>query len=292
MRSPHCRAAFLAGCLVVALAAPGRAQQAEIAPAATPSVDELIAALSSPDAAARITAVRTLGESGAEAAVVPLTGVVRNDPVPEVRGWAVRSLYQIGTPEARAAVVTTAQQDPDERVRGMAARLTGVAATPAQPAPPSVVQTQPVAPQTTIVAPVVEAPVPRARPPRPPGRGLRLGGWITTGVTYGLALLVGAALMSVGDDDSIDWGWKFILPIVGPAVAMVTNLDGEDRALSVWGFLWSAGEALGVILLAVGYTRGQRAPREEAASRPPAGLAVLPGGPGGLPGLSLAGWFR
>jgi hypothetical protein len=80
-----------------------------------------------------------------------------------------------------------------------------------------------------------------------------------------------------------------MLPIVGPAVAMMTNLSGDDQSLSVWGFLWGAGQAAGIIMLAVGYARRARAERSE--SRAPLGLAILPGGPGGRAGLSMAGWF-
>jgi hypothetical protein len=276
---------------------------AEATPPVTASVDELIARLGSPDATTRVASVRALGERGSPAAEDPLIQVLRNDPVPEVRGWAVRALYQIGTPEARAAVVTAARSDPDERVRGMGARLTGVASEPPPaPAPSPVPPTPPAYGQPVVLGGYVAPPPPPVRRPRPPGRSLRLGGWITTGVTYGLALLSGAALMSTGDGGMVDWGWKMILPVVGPVVASMTNWEGEEAAMSIWFWLWSAGEATGVILLAVGYVQGARAAQEAAereddeedrygSRRPAYGWTITPFGPGGPAGLGVTGWW-
>jgi len=295
-----------AACLLLLLGGTATAQEAEptapaeeAAPATTRSLDELQADLSAPDAAVRVQAVQALGERADPVTVPRLVEVLRNDPVPEVRGWAVRTLYQIGTPEARSAVVGAARQDPDERVRGMASRLTGVTAPP-----PSGAATAPapVAPPPAVVAQVVEAPPPPPprRRQRPPGRGLRIGGWVTTGVTYGIALLAGFGLMSTGDPGSIDWGWKMILPVVGPVVASMTNWEGDEAAMSIWFWLWSAGQATGVILLTVGYmqrarhleeTEGEDEEDRYASRGSTFGFSFAPGGPGGTPGLGVVGWW-
>lgn len=300
--------------------APAVAEAEEAAPAggevASASVDELVAALRSPDPAARVAAIRALGDRREAAAVAPVTDLLRADPVPEVRGWAVRALDSIGTPEARAALASAAQDDPDERVRAVAARLAGVAPAPGpQAGPASPFEAQPApAPAPAVQQPYAPyAAYPPAylhRRPSVPGRGLRIGGIVVTSVSYGLALIVGLALISSGAEDEygygepelIDFGWKMLLPIVGPGVAAATN-DFHEAQIPFW--IWSLAEVAGVTLLAVGYARRARHQREQAddaaadepdsraepegvdRSRRDAGVAVLPG-PGGL---SLAGWF-
>jgi hypothetical protein len=305
--------------------APATAEAEEGAAEPSASVDELVSGLDSPDPAARITAIRALGDRREAAAAGPLANLLRADPVPEVRGWAVRALDSIGTPEARAALATAAQNDPDVRVRSVAAQLAGVAAAPGpQPGPASPFEAQAVAQPAP--APVVQQPYTpySAYPPsyfqrRPsiPGRGLRIGGIVVTSVSYGLALIVGLALISAGAEDEygygepelVDFGWKMLLPIVGPGVAAATN-DFHEAQIPFW--IWSLAEVAGVTLLAVGYARRARYLREQAADaqaapeapagaegeaegaegagasrRRDVGVAVLPG-PGGL---SLAGWF-
>ncbi len=268
------------------------------APAAQ-SVDELLATLRAPDGTARVAAVRALGERREASAVQPLINLLHTDPVPEVRGWAVRALHDIGNPEGRAAVVTAAREDPDERVRTMAGRLEGVSSAQPPPYTPAPAQVQPLGAQYPQYAPGYPQYRLPQRPQRVPGRGLRVGGIITTSVSYGLALLVGISLLSVEGDEwddassEHDWGWKLMLPIVGPAVAATTN-DANEASVVFW--VWSAAQIAGVTLLAVGYARRARHRREQAvdeddpepeASRRNFGLALLPG-PGGL---QLTGWF-
>lgn len=289
-------------------AAEAAAEESEAAEVetATPSqsLDELIATLSAPDAAARVAAVRALQERGDVSAVPRLIQLLGSDPVPEVRGWAVRALYELGTPEARSAVVTASREDPDERVRAMAAQVAGVA--PASvPSPYSVApQPQPY-PQPQINASYVTQPFTggfgfRQRRPREPGRSLRLAGWIISGVSYGLALLTGIAMMTTDDGysstDYVDWGWKMLLPVVGPAVAATTNSDDMETGATVVFWLWSAAQITGVVLLAAGYARRARARREaeegedEARSRN-FGFVVAPGGPTGPAGLTMSAYW-
>jgi hypothetical protein len=267
--------------------------EAETAPQ---SLDELIAALRSPDSAARVRAVQTLGERGDVAAVPHLITIVRSDPIPEVRGWAVRALNDLGTPEARAAVVTASREDPDERVRTMSGTLVGAPSSQV-PSPYGVTPTPmpAISPMTAVpshVSPVMY------RYQRDRGRSLRIAGWVLTGVSYGLALLTGLAMLSTetseyDDMDYIDWGWKMLLPVVGPAVAATTNNDDFESGASVIFWLWSAVQATGVILLAVGYARRARERRESEEGEEEAsssfGLAFVPGGPGGPAGLTLTG---
>ena len=259
------------------------------------SIDQLLADLRSPDPNTRVAAIRALGQRREQAAVQPLMGLLRSDPLPEVRGWAVRALHDIGAPEGRAAIVTAAREDPDERVRAMAARLEGV--TPAQPAPPP--PARPVT-QPAYAAPAyAPPPPPRPQRVRVPGRGLRLSGIITTSVTYGMALIIGLSLLSVDDTEWDDattehqWGWKLLLPVVGPAVAASTE-DAEGAEVVLW--MWTAAQILGITLMSVGFAQRARWRREHESDEDDqpapaearrAGIALV-SPPGGL---SLAGWF-
>jgi len=288
-----------------ATAEPEEAEAAESESAtASPSLDELIAALSSPEASERVEAVQALQGRG-DASVVPrLIQLLRTDPVPEVRGWAVRALHELGTPEARAAVVTASREDPDERVRAMAAQIAGVTPaglpSPYPVAPPQQPQPQAQAPGFA-AQPLSRGFGFRQRRPSEPGRSLRLAGWIITGVSYGLALLTGIAMMTTEEDeysdtDYLDWGWKMMLPIVGPAVASTTNGDEIESGATVIFWLWSAAQVAGVVLLAVGYARRSRARREaeegeEEARTRSFGFAVTPGGPGGPAGLTMSAYW-
>ncbi len=310
--------AYLAGLTVWLASAGAWAQQTEGAsapgsdegavPEAAPahSLDDLLGALRSPDAAERIRAAQALGELGDPAAVPPLISIVRSDPVPEVRGWVVRSLYDLGTPEARAAVVEAARNDPDERVRTMAARLAGVRATQPTPSPFSTPpQTPQPAPMTFQPQPQpVAAPTIHYQRRSDPGRRLRLAGWIITGVSYGLALLTGIAMLAADDEydeyydyddtDYTDWGWKMLLPLVGPAVAATTNRDTTDDGVISMCWIWSLIQATGVVLLSVGYARraSHRGESEESRERSDTfGVAMLPGGPGGPAGLTFSGYW-
>lgn len=263
----------------------------------TQSVDELMASLQNPDATARIAAVRALGDRQETAAVEPLSRLLRADPVPEVRGWVVRALHDIDTPEAHAAVTTAAREDPDERVRSMAANLEGVSTPPPQPFSPAGTTTIPPPREQYSPPPTAYTP-PQQQRVRIPGRGLRIAGVVTTASSYGLALLVGVALLSAGDEDEwggtrnfVDWGWKLMLPVVGPAVAATTN-DTGGEAVIFW--LWSAIQVAGITMLSIGYARRARWLRENGtdeeepqAEAPSFGIALLPG-PGGL---SLGGYF-
>lgn len=293
--------------LVSTLASVAWAQEAEAPDPSEPrppqSLEQMIAALRSPEASERVRAIQALGERGTPEVVPHLTTIVRSDPVSEVRGWAVRSLYAIGTPEARSVVVTAAREDPDERVRAMAARLSGVA--PAEPrardmAPQLAPQPyQPMAQPT--YTPSIE---PRRR--ASPGLRLRRAGWIIAGISYGLAVTTSLALLSSNDEpggwddwgDPIDytnWGWKMLLPVVGPALAATTNRDDIEMGTNVIFWIWSLAQATGVVLLAVGYARRarHRAVTEEdddgSDTARSFGLVLAPGGPGGPAGLTMGG---
>lgn len=287
-------------------------------PAPPSSTDELVRALSSPVAAERVNAIRGLGESRDATAVEPLTTLLRSDPVPEVRGWTVRALHQIGTPEAVRAVVAAARDDPDERVRTMATQLAGPSQQPtaSEAAAPPGFQTQTgwqAAPQQVQVRPTR---------PRIPGRGLRVGGVVTLSTTYGLALLVGLALLTAGDDpdpytgesltNRVEWGWKLLLPIVGPAVASTTSTYREPDLrgfANVMCWFWSAAQVAGITLLAAGYALRAKHNREQAddaveeeveeeveggyeedleGTSRPVGIAFVPAGPAGF---ALVGYF-
>lgn len=254
----------------------------------------LVAGTSSPDAGERAAAVRALGESRDPAATAALVNVLQTDPVPEVRGWAVRALAELRTEASMTAVARAAAEDRDPRVRATAARLARSAA-PGDAAPPAGAVAPP--PLAATVTATVLPPAPIVAPPPPsrqrvPGRGLQRGGWITFGVNYGLAVLVGACLMSTGENDVIGFGWQMMLPVVGPAVAAMTypGWEGEERALAVWFWLWSAAQATGIILLSVGYGQEAAARRSTAPGRP-VQLAIAPAGPAGSPGLSVGGIF-
>lgn len=292
-------AIFLGAALCVAAPSASAEEAAPVVPAAVeaeaaapeepaePTAEALIQQLRAPVAAERVAAVRALGERQERSAVPHLITLLRADPLPEVRGWIIRALDDIDTPEAHSAIVTAAREDPDERVRTMAGQLEGVSPAPPQPFTPAAPRVQP----TPVVPPLYRPARPQA-PPRPPGRGLRVAGVITTSVSYGLALLVGLAFFTAEDDewddtDYTDWGWKMILPIVGPAVAATTN-DVGDASAVFW--LWSAAQVAGVTLLAIGYARRARWLRENESpeddvepesARRSWGLAVMPG-PGGL----------
>jgi hypothetical protein len=270
---------------------PAPPEMAATAVAAPPAMDpaaeaQFIAQLQSPDARVRVRAIRGLGESRSPNAVEPLARIVRRDPIPEVRGWALRSLQAIGSHQSLAVVAQVAQSDPDERVRAMAARIAGVHAS--VPLVPTAA-----AQAADREAALVQVPV----RPRVPGRGLRTAGWITTGVSYGLALIVGLAMVTVdetGEFDSFDeraFGWQFMLPIVGPAVAS-TVADFGEASIPFW--IWSAAEVAGVVLLAVGYAQRAKWLRQNPNRMGRQGLGVFalaPGGPRGTPGLTFRGAF-
>ncbi len=245
------------------------------------------------DPAERAAAAQALGELGDASAVPALISALRSDPVAEVRGWAARSLHQIGTPEARAAVTAAARNDADERVRSLAGQLTGVAPAPPQPAQPA----QPYgygygSPQVVPAnqyAPYSQQ-VQRRR--STPGRGLRIAGWIVFSVTYGLSLMSG---IGISADGGIEEGWPLFLPLVGPAI-IGSQLWAEDEELigvGILSWIMSLAQIAGLAMAIVGHVRGSRADDEDDEERaePQRGLALVPGGPGGSPGLSLSAWF-
>ncbi|MEX2113458.1 MAG: HEAT repeat domain-containing protein [Pirellulales bacterium] len=92
---------------------------APIAPAAEPSLAELVGALKSPDEATRVTAADRLGARAydASSAVLPLVKTLA-DPSPKVRAHAAHALGQIGKPAEKAvAPLAELVKDPDAVVR-------------------------------------------------------------------------------------------------------------------------------------------------------------------------------
>jgi hypothetical protein len=290
--------------LVTILAAPLAVAQSE--PAEEPlgaltgtaaeeaGVEQQIQALTALDPIERADAAQALGEAGDPSAVPALLQTLRSDPVAEVRGWAVRALHQIGTPEATAAVSGAARGDADERVRSLASRLSGVpAAVPSAfdgaPQPQAQLQTYTPYPETYGIQ--GQSPYRHSGRARRPGFGLRLAGWITFGVTYGMSFLA-AVGVTIADAEE---GWPLFLPLVGPAI-VGTQVWADDEDLAGVGILtWviSLAQIAGFTMALIGHVRRSRARNNEEPepSRSARGLTLVASGPGGTPGLGLAGWF-
>jgi hypothetical protein len=276
-----------------------RAEEAGAPPAT--SIEVHVSALGSLDPAARIAAIRALGDARAEAGVEPLVRVLRTDPSPEVRGWAVRALAQIGSASARAALAQTAQQDADERVRRLAIQLSGqVTESPFE---------------ATAPGPVVVSRGPGGHflpmPPRQrrPGLALIIVGWAAFGVSYLASSIAGAASLAEGAEGT----WSLFIPAVGPFVEIGLlyryNEDPVDdflAPLAVLLALDAAVQMVGIALGTLGLVRRHRAREAQAAgsqegappggqegatpaptSRRDWGVAVVPANGG----LSLSGWF-
>lgn len=148
-----------------------------------------------------------------------------------------------------------------------------------------------------------------------PGYRLRVAGWVTFAASYGIALIAGTSMMAFradewgSGDETFATGWKLLLPVVGPAVAAATQdlEDDWDRddflpaAVTLW--IWTGIQATGLLLAGIGYWHAAAARRaapaddeegeEVASSRQSVAPRIVftPSGPGGRPGLSLAGWF-
>jgi hypothetical protein len=281
-----------------------------------------VAALSSPQPAARIAAANALGISRTQSAVGPLVAALRADPSADVRRAVARALAQIGTAEGAAALTEAARSDPDAEVRAIASAATsaGEPAPPSSTAPapwsaPSAAQPSAAEPAPTATQPTVvivqqpqtepERPARPPRPPRPPGRRYVVSGWATFGALWGLAVVTGTIVSLTGaaidSEVTMNFGWMVIIPVVGPALAagMTWNEDSAAVALNMPFWLGSLGQAAGIVLIGVGYGLAARAAREQAADPEAAapaarrfGLAVVPSAPGGGgPGLTVSGFF-
>ena len=266
------------------------------------SVADLVAGLRAPSPGARVEAAAALAAVADPAASPHLIAALRTDPAPEVRRAAGLALHVLGTEDGRVALAVAASSDPDPQVREAMARLVGApappttssSAGPAMPAPESATAAQA---STPIVASTA-APDPTPRR-RSPGRGLRISGWALTGFFYGSALLVGMIVWPAGAAAEsrvvADFGWKLMIPVVGPALAAATTWHGPDAAagnaviLNFPFWIWTFCQVAGVVLLGVGY--GRRPPGEQAATGRRVALAFAPAGPGGTPGVSVGGWF-
>lgn len=106
-----------------------------------PTLDELLARLSSADEETRLAAVRALSELGDAAAVPRLAEILAGDSSEQVRRYAVVALANLGGDEAQTAIVAAARSDSSEEVRRWAEealrRLDApTAATPPEPPPP------------------------------------------------------------------------------------------------------------------------------------------------------------
>jgi len=292
--------AVLVATIVTAASATGRAEEATAAPAPGGSVDDHIAALGSLDPAARIAAIRALGESGEARAVPPLARVLREDPSAEVRGWAVRALAGIGTPEAMAPLTLAAEHDADQRVRQLAARMSGATTPPAQTAAPA---PAPVLGPAVQAQPVQVAPGPMRGPFRPrqrrPGLALIIAGWSAFGASYLVSMIAGAATLAEGAEHT----WSLFLPVIGPVVEagmLFSDYDELIAPVAVLLFLDALIQIAGVSMGTVGLVRRHRArqaqedaeadtdaePEPEARARS-WGFAVVPS----TQGLSVSGWF-
>lgn len=281
---------------------------------------EHLEALRSLDPAERIEAIRALGEARSVEAVGPLARVLREDPSPEVRGWAVRSLSEIGTTEARAALAIAAQHDSDQRVRTLAVQMSGpTTASPFAQSPPVAGHSAPLVqqPQPATYSPMMEGPMRGPFPARRrrPGLGLTIAGWSVFGGTYLISMIVGAATLADGAENT----WSLFLPVIGPIVEagfLFANYDEDLVApIAVLLFIDALAQIAGVALGTLGLVRRHRAqeaaadaeagPEEDVegaeeseeagepeepiqrSSRRQWGLAIVPS----TGGLTLSGWF-
>jgi hypothetical protein len=247
---------------------------AEPAPTGAATRDDHLRALGALDVTERVNAARALAELADPETVPALTQALRSDPNPIVRGWIVRALGEINNAQARAAITVAAQQDADERVRELAGQLIpeARAATPQvyDPAMYAHVETSP-------------------RRQRRPGHGLRVGGWIVLGSSYGISMIMGMVGMLMEPELM----WPMLLPIVGPAVSGTLLIqEGWDEliVLGIIGWVMSAAQIAGLTMAIVGHVRGRRAREEETASRRSIALTPM-AGPNGLVGLSAVGSF-
>lgn len=260
-------------------AAPSPAPEAPPSPPPTPTVDDHIQGLNALDTAARVSAVRSLGQLRDARAVPALVRSLHSDPSAEVRGWIIRTLDQIGTEEAHVAIVVAAREDADERIRALAIHLAPEAAPP--------VPTRP-----TYGSPQAEA-VPGYRPYRPqrrrrdPVRSFKLGGWLSFGISYGCNVIIGSVFMF----EEPNYGWPAFIPVIGPLIVAGYAFDSrweEDIIVAAMNILWFSVQSAGLALAIIGHVRGRRQRREQSSSR--FSLSVVPSGPGG-PGLTLGGTF-
>jgi hypothetical protein len=261
-------------------------------------MDALVRSLTANEWETRSRAARELGERGDPSAVPALILVLERDSSAVVRGWAVRALDQLGTPEAREAVAAAAQSDTDPRVRELAIRVAGLASRPigerraheiAPPRAEAIEDRGEEAEGASAEPTESEAPA--------PGRRTIAYGWGILGASYGLALLSGTVLMTLGEEELLPHAWKLYLPVVGPIVAATTAMREPDFVtLSALHWIWSGIQITGLVVLVVGYVQQRRAGRERTASgdrHRGAGPRVLisPSGPAGSAGLTLGGWF-
>jgi hypothetical protein len=149
-----------------------------------------------------------------------------------------------------------------------------VAPTPVTPAV-QVVTVQP--PPTVGLVQPRSVPDLTARRIRRTGAGLRIAGWSMFATWYGASFIAAATL--VGEDE--ETGWLFF-PVLGPVILGTT----VDAGVAVLSWFATLSQAAGLAMLIAGYVRRARVRRNMRAS-----LAVLPAGPGGPMGLTVAGAF-
>jgi hypothetical protein len=130
-----------------------------------------------------------------------------------------------------------------------------------------------------------------ARRQRRAGLGLRIAGWTMFGLTYFSSFMAGVAISQEDSDD----GWPLMIPLVGPAIVGFRLFDEEEATgLGVLAIVWSILEVAGLTMAVAGHVRRARARRQVlqvGGSGPGRRVAVVPQGPAGSAGLSLAASF-
>lgn len=267
------------------------------------SIDELMIKLESSDPTDRAYAAKTLGELKVVSAVPKLKERLKSDPDVKVRGWCVRALAEIGTEDAIEGLKESASSDPDLKVRELAQKLLkekGVdieapsSSIQRESGPPQVQTHQPPQQSTYSQTPIYVTPtapppsVVVTKPQKKPGKGLVVGGWSTFGGTYGAAIFVGSFGLGAS------WGWKFMLPIVGPVVVVATEIDYDDEydneeeyTLTFWCVIWTLAQAAGITMAIVGHSIMSKAEEKQEH-----GFVLTPIlSKEGLFGLSFSGYF-
>jgi hypothetical protein len=102
---------------------------------------------------------------------------------------------------------------------------------------------------------LAQAPVAPGQPiPEPPGKGMMVTGWCVLGGGYVFTVLVGLALLGLGDDPTQvctncnQVGTLYMIPLVGPFIA-IPDADGTDGKVvsALLGIVQVAGAALGTV---------------------------------------------
>jgi len=117
-----------------------------------------------------------------------------------------------------------------------------------------------------------------------PRRNLWVGGLVTLASSYGLAALIGAGVMSSGDD-AIATGATLFIPLLGPAIfsaAVEPITTPSGRVGFVFGALASAAEGTGLALLIAGFMFPRAVYLRNDVDGPPSPGISLGPAPGGV----------